>query len=337
MSLLEFALFGAGRIGRVHAKNIAASGLARLRWVVDPDREAAQALAESFGAQATTEPQRALADRDVGAVIVASPTPTHVDLVIGAAREKKAIFCEKPIDLDLDRIDDALEAVEKADVPFFVGFNRRFDPSFARLKEQLATGRIGRLELLSITSRDPEPPSAEYLARSGGLFADMMIHDFDMARWLLGEEPVEIFATASNLVDASIGDIGDVDTALVTLRTDSGALCQISNSRRAAYGYDQRVEAHGATGMLIAENTSSNTVSRFTKNGLERDPQPRFFVERYAEAYRAELVHFVHAVRGDIPMLTGPEDGRQAIVLARAAKEALDRRRAVPVPARLRL
>ena len=219
MSLLEFALFGAGRIGRVHAKNIAASGLARLRWVVDPDREAAQALAESFGAQATTEPQRALADRDVGAVIVASPTPTHVDLVIGAAREKKAIFCEKPIDLDLDRIDDALEAVEKADVPFFVGFNRRFDPSFARLKEQLATGRIGRLELLSITSRDPEPPSAEYLARSGGLFADMMIHDFDMARWLLGEEPVPI-------ADAT----GGTPLHVACIKNDQQMLCRGARS-----------------------------------------------------------------------------------------------------------
>ncbi len=337
MSRLRIALIGAGRIGQVHAKNVAQSESAHLAWVVDVDRDAAQRLAERYGAQGTTEPRRAFDDDAVDAVIIASPTPTHVELIVAAANQRKAIFCEKPIDLDLDRVDDALEAVERAEVPFFVGFNRRFDPSFSRLKAQLATGRIGRLELLAITSRDPSPPSTEYLARSGGLFADMMIHDFDMARWLLGEEPVEIFATASTLVDPVIAELGDVDTALVTLRTDSGALCQISNSRRAAYGYDQRVEVHGAAGMLIAENAATNTVSRFTEAGLARDPAPRFFVERYAEAYRAELEHFVQAIRTDgLPLLVGPEDGRQALVLAHAAQEALSRRRAVPVPTRLR-
>lgn len=337
MASLRIALFGAGRIGQVHAKNVAASEAAHLAWVVDVDREAAQAVAERYGAHATTEAQRVFDDDAVDAVIIASPTPTHVELIGKAAAANKAIFCEKPIDLDLDRVDDALEVVERQQVPFFVGFNRRFDPSFSRLKAQLATGRIGRLEVLTITSRDPSPPTMDYLARSGGLFADMMIHDFDMARWLLGEEPVEIFATASTLVDPAIAELGDVDTALVTLRTDSGALCQISNSRRAAYGYDQRVEAHGAAGMLIAENAATNTVLRFTEAGQQRDPAPRFFVERYAEAYRAELEHFLFAVRTDgFPLLTGPEDGRQALVLAHAAHEAMSRRRAVPVPTRLR-
>lgn len=321
--MIRVGLFGAGRIGAVHADNLSRSRSARLTWVMDPDARAAEALAARHGAQAAVEARSILGDPAVDAVIVASPTSTHVELIVAAARAGKAIFCEKPIDLELARVDHAIAEVERAGVPFFVAFNRRFDPSFARLKEELATGSIGKIEQLIITSRDPAPPPARYIASSGGLFRDMMIHDFDMARWLLGEEPVEVYAMGSVLVDPQIGEQGDVDTAQVVMRTQSGALCHISNSRRAAYGYDQRVEVFGEGGMLIAENRRESTVVRYLAGGVVADKPPHFFLERYAEAYRAELEHFLAAVSDpDQPLLVGPHDGRQALVLAEAALES---------------
>ena len=212
-----------------------------------------------------------------------------------------------------------------------VGFNRRFDPNFARLETQIRDGRIGRLELLTITSRDPAPPPIEYVRRSGGLFRDMMIHDFDMARWLLGEEPVEVFAAASALVDPAIREAGDVDTAVVTLRTQSGALCQISNSRRATYGYDQRIEALGSKGALRAENVVESTVSFAGTEGVIADKPLPFFLERYADAYRRELAHFIGAIVSGTPPLIGGEDGVKALELADAALESLRTGRAVEI------
>src|SRR5206468_3009447 len=215
---------------------------------------------KAHGAAALTNPTEAFADKAVGAVVIASATDTHVDLAIAAARAGKAIFCEKPIDLDLARVDRCLAEIEKARVPFFIGFNRRFDRSFAAIEAAVRAGEIGKVEMAVITSRDPGPPPAEYLKVSGGLFRDMMIHDLDLARWLLGEEPVEVYAQASCLVDPAIGQAGDIDTAAVVLRTRSGAIAQISNSRRAVYGYDQRIEAFGSGGMLRAENRTPTTV-----------------------------------------------------------------------------
>ena len=210
-----------------------------------------------------------------------------------------------------------------------VGFNRRFDPHFARLERQLRDGRIGRVELLSITSRDPSPPPIAYVRVSGGLFRDMMIHDFDMARWLLGEEPVEIFAAASVLVDPAIGEAGDVDTAVVTLRTGSGALCQISNSRRAAYGYDQRIKVLGSKGALRSDNVAESTVVFAGADGIVSDKPLPFFLERYAEAYRLELDHFVEALTRGTPPLPDGGDGVKALVLADAALQSLEARRPV--------
>jgi myo-inositol 2-dehydrogenase/D-chiro-inositol 1-dehydrogenase len=207
-------------------------------------------------------------------------------------------------------------------VPLMVGFNRRFDPSFARLERQIRDGRIGKLEMLSITSRDPAPPPLEYVKVSGGLFRDMMIHDFDMTRWLTGEEPVEVSAAASNLVDPAIGDAGDVDTAVVTLRMQSGALCQISNSRRAVYGYDQRIEAFGAKGALRAENVVESTLVFSGVDGVIADKPLNFFLERYAEAYRLELAHFIDAIGSGATPLTGGADGVRALALAEAALES---------------
>jgi myo-inositol 2-dehydrogenase/D-chiro-inositol 1-dehydrogenase len=319
--MINFCQFGAGRIGSIHAENIASHPGARLHVVVDTDRAAAERLAELYGA-AVGSPAEALADPAVDAVVIASSTDTHADLVEAAARAGKAIFCEKPLDLDRRRAEACAAVAASCGVKLMVGFNRRFDPSFARLERQIRDGRIGKLEMLTITSRDPAPPPLEYVKVSGGLFRDMMIHDFDMARWLSGEEPVEILAAASNLVDPAIGAAGDVDTAIVTLRMKSGALCQISNSRRAVYGYDQRIEALGSKGALRAENVVESTVSFSGADGVVGEKPLNFFLERYAEAYRLELAHFIDAIANGTPPLTGGVDGVRALMLADAALEA---------------
>jgi len=319
--MISFCQFGAGRIGAIHAANIARHPAARLSTVVDVDRAAAARLAERHGA-AIGEAAAALADPAVDAVLIASSTDTHAGLIEAAARAGKAVFCEKPIDLDRRRVEACLAVVARAGVPLMVGFNRRFDPNFAKLHGALRAGRVGKLELLAITSRDPAPPPLAYVKVSGGLFRDMMIHDLDMARWLLGEEPVELYAAASCLVDPAIGAAGDVDSAVVTLKTASGALAQISNSRRASYGYDQRVEVLGAAGMLTAGNQLESTLEISSAAGVVAEkPQP-FFLERYAEAYRRELDHFIAAVAGKtLPEISGA-DGLKALVLADACVES---------------
>lgn len=326
--MLEFCQFGAGRIGAIHAENIALHKGAKLRYVVDVSEAAAQALAEKYGAQVAST-QTALADPAVGAVIVASSTDTHADLIEASARAGKAIFCEKPIDLSLERVESCLEVAKDAGVPLALAFNRRFDPSFAALRRRVTEGEIGDVEMVSITSRDPAPPPLSYIKVSGGLFRDMMIHDLDIARWLLCEEPLEVTATASCLVDPAIAEAGDVDSALVTLRTASGRLCQISNSRRAAYGYDQRIEVHGSKGMLRVENHQPTTVESATEAGVSKDKPLYFFLERYAAAYKAELDAFIDAVSsGDVPS-PGGDDGHAALRLADAALQSFQEKRTV--------
>jgi myo-inositol 2-dehydrogenase/D-chiro-inositol 1-dehydrogenase len=326
--MLEIAQFGAGRIGQIHASNIAAMKDVRLRYVVDVNAEAAQKLAARYGAKVVTEGD-AFADRAVDAVLIASSTDTHARLAIAAARAGKAIFCEKPIDLSLAKVDSCLKEVEKAGVPMFVGFNRRFDPSFAALKRRLDAGEIGAVEQVVISSRDPAPPPPAYVKVSGGMFRDMTIHDFDMARWLLGEEPVEVFAMGECLVDRKIGAAGDIDSAMVLLRTASDRMCHINNSRRAAYGYDQRIEVAGAKGMLRAENVGETTVEHFGARGTLSDRPLDFFLERYADAYRAEMAAFLRALKEKAPMPVGAHDGRQALVLAEAALQSLRKKQPV--------
>lgn len=328
--MLHFAQFGAGRIGAIHAANLAASGRARLAHVVDVHAPAATALAAKHGAT-VSDTATALADPKVGAVIIASSTDTHADLVIAAARAGKAIFCEKPIDLSLPRVDACLDAVAKAGVPMLVGFNRRFDPSFAELHRRIGAGAIGAVEQVVITSRDPGPPPVSYIKVSGGLFRDMTIHDFDMARWMLGEEPTEVFAYGATLVDPAIGQAGDIDSAMVLLKTASGRMAHINNSRRASYGYDQRVEVHGSAGRLIAGNRTPTTVELADANAVTADKPLHFFLERYADAYRIELNAFLDAVANGTKMPIGAEDGRQALVLADAAVESLRTGRPVKV------
>lgn len=320
--MVTLSQFGAGRIGKIHAANAAANSRSRLKYVVDVDEAAAQALALAHGA-AVADGETVFADPEVDAVIVASSTDTHKPIIEAACRAGKAVFCEKPVDLDSARVREVVRAVEAAGVLFFVAFNRRFDPSFAALRKVLRDGRIGRVEQVIITSRDPGPPPAAYIKVSGGLFRDMMIHDFDMARWLLGEEPTEVFAAGACLVDPSIGALGDIDTAAVTLKTASGALCHITNSRRAVYGYDQRIEVFGAGGMLRAGNRTDTTVEVSDATGVVTDKPMYFFLERYADAYRLELDHFLDCLEKGTPPLAGADDGLRSLLLADAAAQSL--------------
>ncbi|HET6565246.1 MAG TPA: inositol 2-dehydrogenase [Xanthomonadales bacterium] len=315
------AILGAGRIGRIHASNLMQSANAEIRHVVDVSAAAAKDLAERYHARASTVAE-ALTDPQVDAVVIGTSTDTHAELVQAAARAGKAIFCEKPLDLDIETARESLRVVDETHATLCLGFNRRHDPSFNKLKEEIVAGAVGEVEVVSITSRDPSPPPAEYVGRSGGLFRDMMIHDFDMARWLLGEEPVSVFASGSVLVDPAIGEAGDIDTAVVILRTASGKLAQISNSRRCAYGYDQRIEVFGAKGMVSAGNATETHVSWANKTGVHSEVALPFFLERYADAYRLQLDKFLRLLNGEDVSLPGGADGLQALLIADAAQRS---------------
>ncbi|HEX2478300.1 MAG TPA: inositol 2-dehydrogenase [Geminicoccaceae bacterium] len=318
--MTNLCLVGAGRIARIHAANIAAHPVLALHSVSDVDREAARALAEPFGARIETDAEAAIEDPAAQAVLIASSSHTHADLVIRAVAAKKPVFCEKPLDLELERAHACVRAVEAAGVPVFVDFNRRFDPNHAALYQAVRAGEAGSVEMISITSRDPEPPPLDYLKNApGALFRETMVHDCDMARWLLGEEPVEVFATASCLIDPQIGALGEVDTAVAVLRTASGKLCQINNSWRATYGYDQRVEVLGSGGMVRSGNVRRTTLERYDARAMRSDVLQYFFTERYAASYRLALDHFADVARhGEEPFITA-EDARRAQVIAEAA------------------
>jgi len=323
-------IIGAGRIGRIHAANLHLHPLADVRYVVDVVESAALDLAASCGAQVGSV-DSALADDSVDTVVIASSTDTHAELIAKAAKAGKAIFCEKPLDLDARTAQQSLDLVDKHRVMMCLGFNRRHDPSFNRLKQDIDRGLVGEVEVVSITSRDPSPPPVEYIGRSGGLFRDMMIHDFDMGRWLLGEEPVEVFASGSVLADEKIGKAGDIDTAIAVLKTASGRLCQITNSRRCSYGYDQRIEVFGSEGMVRAGNERPTRVELANGEGFHKDPVLPFFLERYAEAYRLQMDKFLRAVNGEnIDLPQGP-DGLRALQIADAAQKAHESGRPVMI------
>jgi len=316
----RIALIGAGRIGRIHAANVVAHPGLTLSHVVDAAADAARAAAQATGAE-VADLDAILADPTVAGVIVASSTDTHLDYAVRAHAAGKAVFCEKPIDMDLESARAAADALTGARL--FLGFNRRFDPNFRALKAGLDAGRVGALESLQITSNDPAPPPVAYVKVSGGLFKDMAIHDFDMARWLLGEEPVEVFAWGSSLVDPAIAAAGDVDTARTVLKTASGRLCVIANSRRSGFGYDQRIEAYGAAGMIRADNVTESTVRVWTEQGAQADRFQNFFLDRYAMAYRAEMAHFADILDGKATPEIGYADGVAALALAEAAAESM--------------
>ncbi len=330
--MLGFTLFGAGRIGRMHAENLALCGEAKLVSVYDVHGPSAEEVASRHGAKVAPDVASALDDDEVQAVLIASSTDTHVDLITASAKAGKAILCEKPIDLDSNRVAECWEQIRGLDVPIQIGFNRRYDPSHRAVAEAVAAGEVGTIEQVIITSRDPSPPPADYLKVSGGLFRDMMIHDFDLARYVLGEEPVEIFATGGALFDKNAESLGDVDTAMVVMRTGSGALCHINCSRRAVYGYDQRLEAFGSKGMVRSRNRRATTMERYTETATgTRDPLLNFFIERYDEAYVAELNDFIARVENRKPLAVTFEDGRRALLLADAANESRASGRVIPV------
>ena len=318
---MRFGLIGAGRIGRIHGANAAARDDSSLVLVADADAKSAKDVAAMHGAKVASI-DAIMASKDVDAVLICAPTDMHSDLIEKAAKAGKAIFCEKPVDLSSERIKACLKVVDKAGVPLMIGFNRRFDPNFAALKQRLSQGVAGEVEIISIISRDPGPPPLGYIARSGGLYRDMMIHDLDMARFLLDEEPICVTAAGSSVVDPEIGKAGDVDTAAVLLETKSGKIVQISCSRRATYGYDQRVEVHGSKGMLRAGNVHETTVEFAGAKGVTADPVQNFFLERYANAYRLELDAFVKAVKKGVAPTPSGHDGLKAQQLADAATQS---------------
>lgn len=321
--MLRIGLLGCGRIGQVHAGSLMRLDTANLVAVADAFPQSAEALAARTKAEVRST-DAILASDDIDAVIICTPTDTHYDLIHAAAGAGKAIFCEKPVDMSADRIRDCIRVVEANNVAFLTAFNRRFDPSFASIQARITAGEIGDVEIVTILSRDPSPPPVSYIKSSGGIFRDMMIHDFDMARFLLAEEPAQVFAVGSALVDPEIGKAGDVDTAAVTLTTVSGRICQISNSRRATYGYDQRIEVHGARGLLRAENQLETSVEVATGAGFRRAPARNFFLERYESAYLAEMCHFVDSVLAGKPPKPGIDDGLRAQMLADAAAKSLE-------------
>ena len=318
---LNLGLIGAGRIGRIHAHNLTRRiPEAHLSGVVDISREAAEGCAADFGiASFSEEAARIMEDPSIDAVVICSSTPTHPGLIREAAAAGKHVFCEKPLALDLNEIDEALQAVRDCKVKLQVGFNRRFDPSFRQAREAVAAGRIGTPHLVRVTSRDPEPPPAGYVKASGGIFLDMTIHDFDIARYLAGDEIEELYATGSTLIDPAIGEAGDLDTAMVMLRFAKGALGAIDNSRRAVYGYDQRVEVFGSEGQVAVGNHAPHQAVYSNGQGVHGPLPLHFFLERYQESYLAEMEAFVGSVLEDsAPPVTG-RDGRRAVELGLAA------------------
>lgn len=328
---LTVGLIGAGRIGRLHAHHLMRRlSHVRLLAVADACAEAAESCARECGIpRFCSNYQEILADPQIKAVLICSPTATHAQLIQEAARSGKHIFCEKPLALDLETIDRALAAVEQAGVKLQTGFNRRFDANFRRVRWAVEQGEIGAPLMLHITSRDPAPPSAAYLRISGGLFLDMTIHDFDMARFLLGSEVEEVFALAHSLGEPEITLAGDVAHAAVMLRFANGAIATISNSRRARYGYDQRIELFGSEGSIAIDNVYPNTAVISDRHGVRRDLPAHFFMERYAESFAAELQAFVDAVLDDRPVPVSGYDGRVPVAIALAAQRSLEEHRPV--------
>jgi myo-inositol 2-dehydrogenase/D-chiro-inositol 1-dehydrogenase len=328
---LRIGVIGVGRIGRMHAELIAhqVPGAA-LGAVYDPYAPAAHGVSAELGVPAAGSVHEILA-ADLDAVAICSSSDTHVDLLLAAAEAGKAVFCEKPVSLDLSELDRALSAVEGAGVPFQIGFNRRFDAGHASVQEAVSSGAIGELHLIRISSRDPAPPPPEYVKTSGGLFLDMMIHDFDMARFVTGREVVEVFARGAVRIDESFAQAGDIDTALVTLVHEDGCLTAIDNSRRAAYGYDQRVEAFGSRGMAVSENPRAHAGSVLTAEGERRPALPYFFLERYLPSYVREWQAFVEAVKNGTPTPVSTGDARAPLVIGLAALRSLREGRSVPI------
>jgi len=330
--MLRIAVLGAGRIANIHAANVAANPDVQLTVIADPWKEGVDKLAAKLGCAAAYDCAEAIARDDVDAVVIGTPTDTHIDLMLRAVKLGKAVLCEKPIDLDFAKAAKAVEDIERQNGKVMLGFNRRFDPDTLQMRKAIANGDIGEVRQVVITSRDPGLAPVEYLKTSGGIFRDMTIHDFDTARTLLGEEPVEVMAIASRLVEPALAQIDDWDSVMVLLRTASGKQCHINCCREAVYGYDQRLEVFGSKGMVLNDNHRPSTVRTYSATQTEvLEPLENFFLQRYADSYRIELNQFIDAVRAGEPLPTNARDGLKALHLANCALESIKTGRAVKV------
>ena len=333
MKKVNIGLIGTGKIGSMHARNLKYQvSSVNLLGVADIFEEAAQKVARKLDIPIVEKDyRRLLENKDIKAIVICSLTATHAKIITEAAQAGKHIFCEKPIALDLEKIDKAIEAVEKAGVKLQIGFNRRFDPSFRKAKKLVAEGNIGTPQLVRISSRDPQPPPISYVKGSGGIFLDMMIHDFDMARYLLDQEVTELMAVGNCLIDPAIGKVGDIDTAMVTLKYESGALGTIDNSRQAVYGYDQRIEVFGSKGCVVVGNKKPTEVEVSGTQNVKSEKPLFFYIERYQEAYLAEMKEFICCIQEDTEPLVGGFDGKMAVLLGYTAKDSLNKRKWVKI------
>lgn len=329
---ITIGIIGAGRIGRLHAKNIIHIPEVRIKTISDLFADSAREWASKIGIEnVVADYEEILIDSEIEAIFICSPTDTHIPIIKRAAEEGKHIFCEKPISFSVEDTEIALAAVEKAGVKLQIGFNRRFDRNLLKVRNTVEDGVIGEPHIVKITSRDPAPPSIEYIEKSGGLFFDMSIHDFDMARYVSGSEVVEVYANGGNLIDPEIEKAGDIDTAVITLKFENGAIGIIDNSRKAVYGYDQRVEVFGSKGSITVENDRPTSAEISTEEGVFKDKVKYFFLERYKDAYITETYAFIDSILHNKPLLCTGNDGLQAEKIAKAAKQSLVERRPVKI------
>ena len=330
MKKLRFAVAGLGRIGKIHLDNLLLMPNVEVVAVTDP-LEASLQYGKELGIPTVSAYEDLLEIAEVDAIVICSPTDTHADYVEKAALAGKHVFCEKPLDLNLQRVVKVLETVKKMKVSLMIGFNRRFDPEFTKVRDSVKKGLVGKPHLVKITSRDPGAPPVSYIAQSGGLFLDMTIHDFDMARFIVRKEVKEVYAKGSVLVDEAIGEAGDIDTAIVILTYTDGTMAVIDNSREAAYGYDQRLEVFGSEGMVQGNNNLYDNHKLYNKHGVYGALPLHFFLERYAEAYKIEMQGFADALTGSTDIPVGGEDGLLSLKIGLAAKKSLEENRPVPL------
>ena len=323
---------GAGRIGKMHAKFIAAHPNARLKYIYDVNSQFAEEVAKSTGCSIASSPEEAINSDDVNAVLIASATPTHTQFITMAAKAAKAIFCEKPIDLDINKVNKCWQKIKKYKPTIQIGFNRRFDPNHNKVHSEVKSGKIGTIEMIVITSRDPSPPGIEYLKQSGGIFRDCSIHDFDLARFILNRDPiVEVFAQGSVNVSKDFKVTKDYDTTMCFMKSRKGVLVHINNSRRAVYGYDQRLEVFGSNGMLISDNVPNNDINHYNQNvSFAKKPIKNFFIERYKDAYQIQLDQFIKSIKNKNTLVTF-EDGKNALILADSATKSVKSNKVVKI------
>lgn len=332
--MVNVGIIGAGRIGKVHVESICTQVAdAKVKMLADPFmNEQTEKWAKDMGVEAVTKDYKEiLADPDIDAVLICSSTDTHSPISVEAIKAGKHVFCEKPIDHDVAKIKEVIDALKESNVKYQVGFNRRFDHNFEAVQKAVADGKIGDTHIIKITSRDPEPPCADYVKVSGGIFLDMTIHDFDMVRFLAGCNVTEVYVEAAVLVDPAIGEAGDVDTAVITLKMENGAIAVIDNSRKAAYGYDQRAEVFGSKGMVAVSNDSTSSAVISNADGVTGEKPLYFFLERYMAAYAKEIKCFIEAIENDTDTPLGVMDGLEPVLMGLAAKKSLEEHRPVKI------